>query len=321
MSTETIQIDPVFDPTRVGASLDVIQAHLELEEPLLRGVITGDEASRRKGGGLERDGLRPYEPGDDIHRIDWVSTAAQSDSSIMLRERHADITPNMWVLTDVLQSRYTHNPGYFSERDLGLSAVMKMFGIASLHGMPAAVMAVNDSRLIDQMQPAQGDNHTFDTAKLLARNMTMHESSTPERPSQHLAALLKYAGSRCAEEVVVVVSDFRDSADPKAGENGWHKHLSQLREQRNEIFAIELTNPWDYQLPEKADRLRTGNSVTWIGSGKQGRQHRADYAEAAQEQQIKIDKSLAAAGAFHIKLATDQPQWVKSFREQISRQA
>ncbi|GEM_PF-2523732 len=320
MSIETIQVDPVFDPTRVGASLDVIQAHLELEEPLLRGVITGDEASRRKGGGLERDGLRTYEPGDDIHRIDWVSTAAQSDGSIMLRERHADITPNMWLLTDVLQSRYAHNPGYFSERDLGLSALMKMFGIARLHGMPAAVMAINDSRLIDQLQPAQGDNHTFDTAKLLARNMSGPQSPTPERPSQHLAALLKYAGSRCAEEVVVVVSDFRDTADPKDIENGWHKHLRQLRDQRNEIFAVELTNPWDYELPEQADRLITGSSVTWIGRSKRGSQHRADYAKAAQVQQGQIDESLAAAGAHHIKLSTDQPRWVASFRDQINRQ-
>lgn len=323
MSVETlpIQVDPVFDPEHIGASLDAIKARLPLNAAWLRGNIVGEMVSKRRGQGYDVDGVRPYEPGDDPRYIDHNITARQPDQWPQLREHYADVTPSMWLVTDSLQSRNSFNPGYFSEQRLALSAATAFMRIAHIEGVPAASLASNDHKILEQRQPGQGKAHILKTAKLLAGGMNESRghrgSEVINRPS--LSALLRYAGQRCTEDIVVVVSDFRDTAEPAAAASGWKPALDKLAYQGNNLIAVELTNPWDYELPEKADRLATSRGVTWIGNGKLGRQHRADYAAAAQEQQTKIDESLAAAGVYHIKLATDQPRWVTSLRDQISR--
>lgn len=324
MSAEAVpQVDPVFDPAHVGASLDAIKGRLPLNALWLRGNIVGEMVSKRRGQGYDVDGVRPYVPGDDPRYIDHNITARQPDQWPQLREHYADVTPNLWLVTDALQSRNSFNPGYFSEQRLALSAVTAFMRIAQIEGVPAASLASNDHKIIEQRRPGQGKAHILKTAKFLAGGMNESrdrgagEIITP--PS--LSALLRYAGKRCAEDIVVVVSDFRDTAGPSDAINGWKPALDTLAKQGNNLIAVELTNPWDYQLPTTADRLTTGQGVMWIGSGKRGRQYRADYAEAALEQQAKIDASLAAAGAHHIKLATDQSRWVASFRDQINRQA
>lgn len=83
------------------------------------------------------------------------------------------------------------------------------------------------------------------------------------------------------------------------------------------MIAVETTNPWDFRLPTTVSRLRTRHRVAWIRDGKAGEAQRDSYAEAAQLQQIAIDDALHKAGAYHIKLAADNPYWVSSLRDQI----
>ncbi len=321
MSAEAqpIHVDSVFDPTRVGASIDAIKAQLPVYSPSLRGSIVGEMVSKRRGQGYDVDGVRPYIPGDDPRYIDQNITARQPDQWPQLREHYADITPSLWLVTDSLQSRYSFNPGYFSEQRLAISATMAFMRIAQIEGVPTATIASNDYKIIEQRQPGQGKTHALKAAKLLAAGINeaspklgVEASNTPS-----LTALLHYAGSRCVEDIVVVVSDFRDTAEPTDPDNGWKPALDRLAHQGNNLIAVELTNPWDYELPPQADRLTTNHGVSWIGGGKLGRQRRADYAEAARLQQLSIDAALALAGALHIKLATDQPRWITSFRDQI----
>ncbi len=320
MSAEvvSIQADPVFDPTRVGASVDVIQGRLPLRAPWLRGNVVGEMASKLRGQGYDVDGVRPYILGDDPRHIDHYVTARQPDQWPQLRERYADITPNMYIVTDVLQSRYGFNPGYYSEQNLALASVMAFMRIAQVADMPVAMIGSNDKAIFGQRTPAQGKMNILKSGKFLANHLLApneHGQSAEVAPA--LSSLLRYAGKRCVEDVVIVVSDFRDSADPSDPDTGWKQAFDTLAHQGNNLIALELTNPWDYALPNRVDRLETKNGVSWIGSGKLGRQRRADYAEAASLQQASIDATLAAAGAVHIKLATDQPRWIAAFRDQI----
>ncbi len=41
----------------------------------IRGLVAGEFRARDLGGGTELAQVRPYEPGDDVRRIDWNATA------------------------------------------------------------------------------------------------------------------------------------------------------------------------------------------------------------------------------------------------------
>lgn len=328
---EQLTIQPVFDPANVGASLDRIKAQLSIKRPQLQGAVVGDTTSLRKGEGYDMDGVRGYEVGDDPRYIDWRVTARQTDDELLVREHFHDITPNLWILTDMLQSRHTVNPGYFSEQNLALSAVTAMMRIADAQLMPTAMIAANNERLaVRHKTPREGRQHVRRTIHELAAALPVSEEPKKggkfrnprpglelQKASVTLADTLKYAAKHCIQDMVVVVSDFRDVAAPDDIEHGWQQPLKQLAKQGNDIIAIELTNPHDYELPAEATRFLTSNGVIWVGQDKKSQVVRAAFKEAAAAQQEAIDTTLLQAKARHLKLSTADPLWLTSLRKQL----
>ena len=45
------------------------------------GRMSGDHRGLGRGNGLELDRIRPYEPGDDVRKIDWNATARTHDAA------------------------------------------------------------------------------------------------------------------------------------------------------------------------------------------------------------------------------------------------
>lgn len=323
-------IEPVFDPQNVGASLRMIDEQLPMRAVWLQGTIVGEVASRRKGQGFELDGTRDYEYGDDPRHIDHQATARHPEQWPQIREHYGDITPALWIVTDALQSRNRFNPGYFAEQNLALSAVTALMRIAHVHNMPSAVIAVDDKGFtVRQQEPLQGREHVYQTAQQLARPLNSASVSVdrrfwqrrqrvqPEDLDMHLSGAIRYAAQSSVESMVAVVSDFRDVAFPDDEEHGWEKPLKQLTKQGNDIIAIELTNPQDYELPAEATRFLTPNGVVWVGQDKKSQKIRSAFREAAQTQQEAINTALSQANIRHITLSTSDPLWLTSLRKQL----
>ncbi len=66
------------------------------------GFLNGAHASRRHGAGLEFSQYRPYQPGDDLRRLDW-RLAARSDR-YYLRESEIDTSLTVHLLLDASAS-------------------------------------------------------------------------------------------------------------------------------------------------------------------------------------------------------------------------
>ena len=66
------------------------------------GFLSGAHASRRHGAGLEFSQYRPYQPGDDLRRLDW-RLAARSDR-YYLRESEVDTSLTVHLLLDASAS-------------------------------------------------------------------------------------------------------------------------------------------------------------------------------------------------------------------------
>jgi len=66
------------------------------------GFLNGAHASRRHGAGMEFNQYRPYQPGDDLRRLDW-RLAARSDR-YYLRESEVDTSLTIHLLLDASAS-------------------------------------------------------------------------------------------------------------------------------------------------------------------------------------------------------------------------
>jgi uncharacterized protein (DUF58 family) len=66
------------------------------------GLLNGAHASRRHGAGLEFSQYRPYQPGDDLRRLDW-RLAARSDR-YFIRESEVDTSLTVHLLLDASAS-------------------------------------------------------------------------------------------------------------------------------------------------------------------------------------------------------------------------
>ncbi len=307
--SEVHTTQPVFDGTL--ASLDVVYGSLRFEADKFRGLLSGDYTSKRFGDGFETDGVREFEYGDDPRYLDYAEMAKDPLNRLWIRRHYRDITPSVAIVTDALTDRYdVPVPGYFSEKQLVLSGVMAAAIIAEQHGMPHALITGDDKL---------SRNPFKQTRKSLVADAQRLATGLEEAPKEvRLAGLLQQAARVATENVVVVVSDFRDTMPED--ENGWKKPLEELvRRSKNQVIAIETVNPWDYALPEevRSFSLRGANPVTL--AGKPGKRAREDYAEVTRVQQATIDTTMRSIGARHIKLDTMRPDWITALHEGLNR--
>jgi hypothetical protein len=314
MTNSELQPDPVFDPEHIGRSLDIVQRQFPVLPQQFKGTVIGDFVSRQKGDGFEPDGLRDYEHGDDMSRIDWPMTMQQADRWPQIRMRYQDVTPSLWVITDVLQQRNEFNPGHYSEQLLALSAVTAMLRMAQVMRMPSGVIAIDDGEVVvAQHQAKAGRRNMYGTAAELA-NTIINKSDKQPDTSLHLDDAIKLAARNVTRSVVAVVSDFRDVADPDDETHGWAKPIHRLADKGNQIIAVETTNAWDYDMPEQIDRLNGSTGKLRFGRDNKARQ---EYKKLSGAQQHAINDSLKKSGAHHITLSADDPRWKSSFLQQL----
>src|SRR4029450_14079990 len=67
-----------------------------------RGLLPGEFRAHDLGGGTELAQVRPYEPGDDVRRIDWNVTARTTVAHVRVQVPERALTS--WLLLDVSPS-------------------------------------------------------------------------------------------------------------------------------------------------------------------------------------------------------------------------
>ena len=79
------------------------------------GMLAGAHASRRHGAGMEFSQYRPYQPGDDLRRLDW-RLAARSDK-YFLRESEVDTSLTVSLVLDASASLNHRDDNKLSKLD------------------------------------------------------------------------------------------------------------------------------------------------------------------------------------------------------------
>jgi len=205
------------------------------------GLPFGGLHSMRRGLGSDVAGSRPYQPGDDVDKIDWYASArislARGSEEFVVREHFADEAPRVVVLCDRRPSMSVFPDGW-----PWLSKPAAIRNAVTLIGSSATAAR----GLLGYFDEADGDaywhpprsSHAYGSPEL-DRGFGAPED-TPARGLQHLA---EHKRDLPAGTFVFIVSDFLVA--PTRDE--WLDAL----ERRYEIVPVIVQDPiWEQSFPD-----------------------------------------------------------------------
>jgi uncharacterized protein (DUF58 family) len=143
------------------------------------GFLHGQHASRRHGVGMEFSQYRPYQPGDDLRRLDW-RLAARSDR-YYLREAEVDTSLTVHLLLDASASMNHRDDNGLTKLDYARLLLAALAYLAQQQGdavgltilapgglghLPARADARQLPRLYHALATAEAHGHFPDSATL-----------------------------------------------------------------------------------------------------------------------------------------------------------
>jgi uncharacterized protein (DUF58 family) len=259
----------------------------------LDGLLQGNHLGLVPGPGTEPGEARPYQPGDDVRRMDWAVTARTTTPHI--RETVADRELETWLAVD-LSASLDFGTAACEKRDLVIAAVAAVSHLT--RGGGNRIGAVVSTGEQTTRIPARG-------GLAYARGLIRKVAETPSPPdgtSGDLAALVEQLRRPPRRRgLVVVISDF-------LGDTDWQRPLRALSG-RHDLIAIEVVDPRDVDLPDVGTVVLADPET-----GRQREVHaspllRREFAAAAQQHRTDVAAAIRRAGAGHLVLRTDS-DWV-----------
>jgi uncharacterized protein (DUF58 family) len=255
---------------------------------------SGDERSKLAGPGVEFAGLREYQPGDDVRRIDWNATA-RSDRAFV-REAQAERALDVWLAVDVSPS-IDWGTATCLKRERAIELAATAGQVLGRHGNRLGLLLFAD-RPLGVVPPGAGRAHL---ERVVGRLRLAPR--TPARGATDLAAAVRSIGTLARRPaLIVLVSDFL-----APDECGWTGALRRLA-RRHEVVAAWLTDPRETSLPDVGivtfEDPETGEQLT-VDTGDAGIRERFGAAALAQAQ--RLEASFEACGVDHLRLQTAAP--------------
>jgi uncharacterized protein (DUF58 family) len=254
----------------------------------VEGLLSGDYRSTLLGTGTELAQVRPYEPGDDVRRIDWNVTARTRVPHV--RVDLAERVMTTWLVLDTSASM-SFGTADRRKADVAEGVALAVGHVATRRGNRLGVFTfgTDDPRVLS---PRQG------RAGLLGLLTALKEEPPAERgPTSFAEAFRSVAGAARQRALVAVVSDFR-------GPHEWRQALLQLAG-RHDVLAIEIRDPREQTLPDVGE--------LWLVDPETGRRLRVNtgsaklrerFDAAAEGERTELTRMLAGLGVRHVVLST-----------------
>ena len=250
------------------------------------GLLAGDYRSAFAGVGTELWQLRPYEPGDDVRRIEWNVTARTGRPHV--RVELAERVLVTWLVLDASASM-AFGTGERRKADVAEGVAVAIGWAATRRGNRLGTITFGGRQQVER--PRQGRRALLDTLQVLRE--------LPPEGTGTLRDALEVA-DRVARQraLLVVVSDFR-------GAPSWRAPLLRLAG-RHTVLAVEVRDPREQELADVGElRLvdpETGRQLR-VDTGDRGLRER--FAAAAADERRALVSMLASAGVRHVALSTD----------------
>ncbi|NVO85437.1 DUF58 domain-containing protein [Hymenobacter terrestris] len=187
------------------------------------GLLHGAHLSRRKGAGMEFSQYRPYQPGDDLRRLDW-RLAARSDR-YYLRESEVDTSLTVHLVLDATASMNHRDDNGLSKLEYGRLLCAALAHVATQQGDAVALTVLHPSGL--RHLPSRAD------ARQLPR--LYHALATTDATGQFPdTATLAPLTARRQPALTICLTDWYE-------ENGEVEQLlTRLRAASGEVLVLHL---------------------------------------------------------------------------------
>jgi len=262
----------------------------------MEGLLAGDFRSNLLGTGSELAMVRPYEPGDDVRRIDWNVTARTDEPHVRV-----DLAERVLVTWLVLDTSPSMQFGTADRRkaDVAEGVAIALGHLATRRGNRLGVVTFGGSEP-QSLPPRQG---RIGLVGLLRTLRGEPEDADPGATS--LGEAIGRTGSLARQRsLIVVVSDFRGPRD-------WRRPLLELAG-RHDVVAVEVRDPREQEL--------SNVGLLWLVDPETGRQLRVDtrssrlrqrFAAAASAERAQVSQMFTAVGVRHVVLSTSG-DWLRS---------
>ncbi len=288
-STSVDPLAPIRTPAQPGPGPLSAASLRALELAVGRrvdGLLAGDYRSAFAGVGSELWQVRPYEPGDDVRRIEWNVTARTGEPHV--RVELAERVLVTWLVLDASASM-AFGTGDRRKADVAEGVAIAVGYAATRRGNRLGTITFGDASRVEP--PRQGRRALLDTLQLLR--------TTPPGGRGTLGDALQLADRVVRQRaLVLVVSDFRGPLD-------WRPPLVRLAA-RHTVLAIEVRDPREQELadvgelrlvdPETGRQLRVDTGDSRL---------RARFKAAAAAERSAFVTSLTSAGVRHVALSTE----------------
>ena len=268
------------------------------------GLLPGDRPAPGTGAGTELAQLRPYQPGDDVRRLDAAATARTGIPHVRLQVPERLLTT--WIVLDVSASMAFGTAGRLKS-DVAEGVALVLGRLGTRRGGRVALVTCGAS--VARVLPPKGGRGAL---ALLRR--VVSEGVAPDGDGGAGAGLGEALGrlGRMARHpgLVAVISDFR-AADE------WAAPLRRLAV-RHSVLGVEVRDPREAELPAVGRlALVDPESGRQVEVNTSSARLRSAYAAAERDRRAAIASELRRAGAEHVPLDTDRP-WLRDLGRRLA---
>jgi uncharacterized protein (DUF58 family) len=267
----------------------------------IHGLLPGEYRAHDLGGGTELAQVRPYEPGDDVRRMDWNVTARTAVPHVRVHVPERALTA--WLLLDVSPSM-TFGTADRRKADVAEGVAVAIGHLATQRGNRLGIIAFGGAR--DRRIPPRAGRTGLLGLLLASRIETVEEGVGATSP----AAALRFVQAAAPRGgLVVIVSDFRGPRD-------WRNPLAALAA-RHHVLAVEIGDPRELELTDVGDLTvvdaETGNEVRVDTSSPRLRER---FAAAARRERAEVAADLRRMRVDHLVLST-AGDWLRTLAAEL----
>jgi uncharacterized protein (DUF58 family) len=271
--------------------------HIEMRTiRLVEDLMAGQYHSVFKGRGMDFDEVRPYQPGDEVRRIDWNVTARTGVTHIKKYVEEREMT--VMLLVDASASGGTGSV-HQSKRELAaeLAAVLAFSAIRNNDKVGLLLFTEKAERYISAKK---GRSHVLRIISEILTHRPKHRGTNLNAALNHVS----HALSRRA--VVFVLSDFMDKDFDRALKICGRKH---------DLIAVPVIDGSERELPDVGwiafEDAETGEVLEIDTADSESRKL---FAESAATRLNGLRQTFRRAGLDTIEAQTDQP-YLKALRK------